>query len=133
MSPIDPGKFHEIFGQTARESLSVHYDILVRTGFVALFAGLIGGSIAYFLSGQRRAVFGWRKQLFLYLSKIGIGCFAAYLSILSLPLLGLAVSPGTEQIISILAAILGSDFISFLINKIFGQTLSRNKEVEKDV
>lgn len=63
-----------------------------------------------------------RKGLCIYyISKVATGCLSAYLAVLAIPILGLTVSLETEQLVSVLAAILGSDFIAFLVHRIFGE------------
>lgn len=69
-----------------------------------------------------------RKLLFFYTSKVSLGCFAAYLAILAIPILGLSPSAETEQVVSALAAITGSDFIGFLIRRVFGEYFQTCKD-----
>lgn len=111
--------------------LTSHYQILVRTGSISLISGIIGGSISYFIS-RDKTIKTRKGQIALYVSKIGTGFFAAYLAVLSMGVFGLQSSPEMEQAISILAAILGSDFIALLSRRIFGQGINwRNNDREE--
>lgn len=111
-----------------RNSLHEHYEIFERTGIIALCAGFVGGTVAFFLGGQQKAVVMTRKGILIYyISKVAMGFFAAYLAVLAIPILGLTVWPETEQVVSVLAAILGSDFIAFLIRRIFGEHFQMRK------
>lgn len=121
MSPVDPNDISEMAKNVAKSRLREHFEILIRSGVIAITAGFVGGTVAFLLSGERRISMTKKQLVFYYLFKVSMGFFAAYLAILAIPILGLSVSPETEQVVSLLAAILGSDFIAYLTQRIFGE------------
>jgi len=104
----------------AINTLADHRDIFLREGILAAIFGFVGGTIAFLVESHRRSLrVGWPLAVF-YVSKVGFGCVAAYMALLLLPIFGLGVSVYSEQAISILAAIVGSDFVGLLLRRILG-------------
>jgi hypothetical protein len=92
----------------------------MRAGIISLISGLIGGSWAFFHDARHRHIPVGKTLVFYYITKVGSACLSAYLAVLGVPIFGVAISAETEQLISILAAVLGADFIGLLMRRVLG-------------
>lgn len=118
MTPVDPNDAANVV--RAGNSLVDHGEALMRVGIISLISGLVGGTAAFFRDAHRRHIPYGKTMVFFYLSKVGIGCLAAYLSLLVLPVFGSGTSVEVEQAVSVLSAMMGADFIGLLMRRVLG-------------
>jgi len=127
---IDPGS--SLKSTQAIHTWADHKDVIFNVGKVSLFAGFLGGTIAFMRNLHKRHIpFGWPLFVF-YASKVGFGCMAAYLALLVAPFFGLGDSVRAEEAIAILYATLGSEFVGLLMRRILGAQSSDLDEICKD-
>lgn len=118
MTPVDPNDAANAV--RAGNSLVDHGEVLMRVGIIAIISGLAGGTMAFLRDSHRRHIPFGRKLALYYLSKVGSGFVAAYLSLLVLPIFGLGTSVEVEQAVAILSAMMGADFIGLLMRRVLG-------------
>lgn len=118
MTPVDPNDAANAV--RSGNSLIDHCGVLVRVGIIALISGLAGGTIAFLRDSQRRHIPFGRKLAAYYISKVGTGFLASYLSVLALPVFGLGMSVEIEQAVAVLSAVMGADFIGLLMRRVLG-------------
>lgn len=118
MTPVDPNDAANAV--RAGNSLIDHGEVLMRVGIIAIISGLAGGTMAFLRDSHRRHIPFGRKLAFYYLSKVGTGFLAAYLSLLVLPIFGLGTSVEVEQAVAVLSAMMGADFIGLLMRRVLG-------------
>ena len=109
----------------AGHSLAEHHEVLMRVGGVSFIAGIAGGTVA-FLRTSRTYQIPCRLIFYCYLAKVGLGCLASYLALLVLPIFGLGTSTEAEQLIAVLSAMMGADFIGLLMRRILGDQRQNN-------
>ena len=118
MTPVDPNDATNAV--RAGNSLIDHGEVLMRVGIISIISGLVGGSVAFIRDSHRRHIPFGKALILYYLSKISMGCLAAYLSLLVVPMFGLGTTVETEQAIAVLAAMMGADFIGLLMRRVLG-------------
>ena len=118
MTPVDPNDAANAV--RSGNSLVDHGEVLMRVGIISIISGIAGGTIAFLRDSHRRHIPFGRDLCFFYVSKIGVGCLAAYLALLVTPLFGHGASVEMEQAIAVLSAMMGAYFISLLMRRVLG-------------
>lgn len=113
-------------------TLADHREVIVNLVPVSIFAGFIGGTIAFMRGVHKRHIPFGRPLFIFYASKVTFGCVAAYITLLITPFFGLGDSVRAEEAVAILSATLGSEIIGVLLRRILGVQPGDLEEANKD-